>query len=269
MARAKTSIPVVPGSLEEAIPCLRALLRLTGEANGHLDQAIAWPTDNRVTNLCKGVNGLGRCGLTRRIDRNTVELTASAKAWIEDGDGLQLIRIFHENVRFVGELLFEISRSSKGLTHEEIRAIAADNYRLPWSNVHPGTVDRHLFEAASFLGVGGLADMSSICPHEHVGLGGHHARHRLEARQVCRVAEWTSAALSSASRLAVAAGSSQFSTMPPAVHIPTFQWRIGNDVALAPRHRSPFGTSTSTRSSVTHRLSGGFRFPMVSTRHVR
>jgi hypothetical protein len=65
-----------------------------------------------------------------------VELTAGAKAWISEGDGLQLIRVLHENVQFVGELLFVISDRASGLTHEEIRAIAVETYRLAWKNIH-------------------------------------------------------------------------------------------------------------------------------------
>lgn len=133
----KTSIPVMPGSLEDAIPRLRALLRLTDEAHGHLDRTVVWPTDDQTITLRDGLKKLGRCGLIRRIDRDTVELTQSAKEWIADGDELQLIQILHENSRFVGELLFVISNSPNGLTHEEIRVIATESYRLPWENIHP------------------------------------------------------------------------------------------------------------------------------------
>lgn len=127
----------MPGSLEEAIPRLRSLLLLTDEANGRLDNTVAWPTNDRTTTLRNGLHGLGRCGLIRRVDPSTVELTESARAWIVDGDELQLIRILHENVQFIGELLYAISNSSDGLTHEEIRVIATEAYRLSWKNIQP------------------------------------------------------------------------------------------------------------------------------------
>lgn len=132
----KTSIPVVPGSSDDAISNLLGLLRLTDEANGRLDEVVHWPGTESTT-LRRGLNRLGRCGLIRRIDRDTVELTASAKAWIETGDEFQLIRIFHENIRFIGELLHAISSTATGLTHEELRIVAVDTYRLPWDKVHP------------------------------------------------------------------------------------------------------------------------------------
>jgi hypothetical protein len=131
----KASLPVMPGSLEEAIPRLRKLLLLTDGAGGHLNQTVTWPDDEQATTLREGLHGLGRCGLIRRIDRDTVELTASAKAWIADGDELQLVRVLHESVQFIGELLFVISESTSGLTHEEIRGVAVDTYRIAWKNI--------------------------------------------------------------------------------------------------------------------------------------
>jgi hypothetical protein len=129
-------IPVMPGTLDEAVPNLRALLGLVEQTGGDLEAEVKWP-GTQVTTLRSAVNRIGPCGLVRRPDRERIELTSASQAWLLDGTPETLIRALHNHVQFVGELLHEVDSSTGGLSQEELRSLAVEVYRMPWNTVDP------------------------------------------------------------------------------------------------------------------------------------
>ena len=115
----------------EIIKNLAALLRDI-EGDPILDRSVMLPAMDSPAPLRKILNTLGTCGLLRREDRPArLMLTDDAQYFLESGDELFLIAVLHANVRFLGEALANLG---DGLTHEELRHIADDQYGLKWES---------------------------------------------------------------------------------------------------------------------------------------
>ena len=116
----------------EIIKNLTALLRDL-EGNPMLDRSVTLPTTDTPMPLRKILNTLGTCGLLRREDRPArLILTDDAQYFLESGDELFLVAALHANVRFLGEALANLG---DGLTHDELRSIAATQYGLEWASL--------------------------------------------------------------------------------------------------------------------------------------
>lgn len=125
------AIPSMPGGGDQHIETLRDLLTQVRD-HPHLADEIAWPTD-RTTTVRDAIYRLGPCGLVRRVDRKTVQLTDEALRWLETGDDEYLIATFHANIRFVGELLQILKGGELG--HDELREKANEQFGLEWSSL--------------------------------------------------------------------------------------------------------------------------------------
>lgn len=126
------AMPWLPGSAEECLPRLRQVIDLV-DAQHDLDEAFTWAVGLGQTTLRAALRGLGRSGLfTRSSQSGPLELTSVARAWREGDDDTLLIRIFHANVKFVGELL---ACFSERMTHDDIRQAAKKQYGIDWKTL--------------------------------------------------------------------------------------------------------------------------------------
>ncbi|WLW56259.1 restriction endonuclease [Streptomyces sp. YU58] len=76
---------------------------------------------------------LGACGLAKRVDRKTVQLTDAAQLWLETNDDELLMATLHAHVRFVGEILSVLKDGD--LSHDELRSLANERFGLGWSSL--------------------------------------------------------------------------------------------------------------------------------------
>lgn len=66
-------------------------------------------------------------GLLLQVSRTDYAATAAAQSWIESSDDLNLIRILHAHVRFVGELLAELSQTPRT---SDLARIGAESFGI-------------------------------------------------------------------------------------------------------------------------------------------
>ncbi|MBT2398084.1 restriction endonuclease [Streptomyces sp. ISL-100] len=124
--------PHVPGSPLEIISNLRTLLAGIAK-DGTIDRPFTSPNADSPIPLRKAVHALGACGLVKREGRpSRLSLTDEASYFLESGDELYLIAVFHANVRFVGEVLASLG---EGLAHNELNEVAAKEYGLRWDSL--------------------------------------------------------------------------------------------------------------------------------------
>jgi hypothetical protein len=121
----------MPGGHDQQITTLTALLEQI-QNHPHLADEIAWPSD-RTTTIRDATHRLGACGLVRRVDRKTVQLTDPAHQWLATGNDELLIATMHAHVRFVGEILAILENEDIG--HEELKNIANERFALGWSSL--------------------------------------------------------------------------------------------------------------------------------------
>jgi hypothetical protein len=119
--------PLVPGSVEGLVANLRAVLTEI-DKDPNPDRNMTWPEGGRTSTIRQAIHGLGACGLIGRAGRPPrAALTDEARHFLETGDMLYLIGLFHANVRFIGEALHELGERR---THKELARIAEDEYGL-------------------------------------------------------------------------------------------------------------------------------------------
>lgn len=124
--------PHVPGSPPEIISNLRALLAEIAK-DGTIERSVTWPKVDNSISLRTAVHALGSCGLVKREGRPTrLSLTDEASYFLDSGDELYLIALFHAHVRFFGEALAALG---EGLSHNELNEVAAKEYGLHWNSL--------------------------------------------------------------------------------------------------------------------------------------
>lgn len=121
----------MPGGHGQHVTTLRSLLELIRD-HCHLADEIPWPTD-RTTTVRDAMHRLGACGLAKRVDRKTVQLTDAAQLWLEKNDDELLMATLHAHVRFVGEILSVLKDGD--LSHDELRSLANERFGLGWSSL--------------------------------------------------------------------------------------------------------------------------------------
>src|ERR1700683_4648695 len=148
--RRKSSMPTIPGGRGSHISVLRTALEAIAETPDR-DALVPWPSSEVQASVATVADQIAPAGLLKRLAGGKVELTDQARQWLADPDSSLLITIFHENIRFVGELLAELRTG--GLTHEEIRVIAVQKYRLGWNS--PDQINRR----CAWLQATGMAEL--------------------------------------------------------------------------------------------------------------
>lgn len=141
----------MPGAGQASLETLRALLTAVS-VSPYMESVIQWPTPQDTVTVRKALRQLGSCGLVRKVDRRTVALTDVAKRWLAGEPNDLLIGAFHAHVRYMGELLADVSSNS--LTHDELLQVANKNYDFGWSSLDP------LRRRTTWLRALGLLDIS-------------------------------------------------------------------------------------------------------------
>ncbi|MDN2495277.1 hypothetical protein FHY52_00870 [Nocardia nova] len=67
------------------------------------------------------------------ISEQSVKVTNEGLDWLTTGDSEYLAKVFHYNIRFIGEILHEV-RETGSPTHIELMDIALGRYRLNWKS---------------------------------------------------------------------------------------------------------------------------------------
>jgi hypothetical protein len=148
--RRKSGMPTVPGGHESHLVVLRDVLGAFVHTLDN-DALVPWPSATVQATAATIANQLAPAGLLLRLPGRKIGLTDPAQQWLAGPNDAFLISIFHENIRFVGELLFELR--DDGLTAEELRKIAAEKYRLGWSSLDQVT------RRCAWLRVAGMAEL--------------------------------------------------------------------------------------------------------------
>ncbi|NKQ26581.1 restriction endonuclease [Streptomyces galbus] len=125
------AMPSMPGGGDQQIATLRSLLEKIRD-HPHLTEEIAWPSD-RTTTIRDSTHRLGACGLVKRVDRKTVQITEAAERWLETDDNELLIATLHAHVRVVGEILDVLT--AVDFSHEDLKILANERYGLGWSSL--------------------------------------------------------------------------------------------------------------------------------------
>ncbi len=113
------SMPYIKGGGDAQIDSLRALLN-------RVDQDGADPA------TVDAVNRSRPRGFIERAGRGSWKVSEAGRIWLESGDNDFLIGVFHSQIRFIGELLEQLSVGH--LTHSQIVNIAENEYDLPWGS---------------------------------------------------------------------------------------------------------------------------------------
>jgi hypothetical protein len=111
---------------------LRNVLKAIAETPDR-DALVPWPSSEVQVPLATVANQIAPAGLLQRLANNKIELTDRARQWLIHPNNAFLITVFHEHIRFVGELLSELLPG--GHTREELRKIATQKYRLGWNGL--------------------------------------------------------------------------------------------------------------------------------------
>lgn len=128
----KTSAPSIAGGHETYMQGLRVVLEAL-KAPVKRSTMIAWPSAEDAMTAAAAADAMAPAGLILRDREGTVRASPRAVEWLGSGDAAVLIKIIHENVRFIGELMQEIR--GDGLTAEEINRVASEKYHLGWRSL--------------------------------------------------------------------------------------------------------------------------------------
>ncbi|MFJ6797665.1 hypothetical protein [Streptomyces sp. NPDC091268] len=117
--------------------------------DGAVDRPFVWEHTRTETTVRSALHSLGSCGLVRRPDRKGyTSVTPEGAHALETRDFVYLIKVFHANVRFIGEALHLLR---EGLTHGELNEAARDLYQLQWTTLDQVRRRTSWFRAAGLV----------------------------------------------------------------------------------------------------------------------
>ncbi|MET8909491.1 hypothetical protein [Micromonospora sp. NPDC004551] len=139
----------IEGDRSYFIDNLVALLSFVGDGVTK-SEAFSWPTSGKeiaVGTVCRPINSSGLLA----SDGQAVRLSPHARRWLETQDPGHLIGIIHAHVRFIGEILSEVSK--RPLSQVKLHEIACANYGFGWRNKGPIHVRIKWLQAAGAVSV--------------------------------------------------------------------------------------------------------------------
>jgi hypothetical protein len=142
-------MPVLPGKRSEWLGTLRELVEELASnqatsTNGHAPLPQAGGLNRHQ------LQRLVRSGLLSRQGSVFIP-SAAARAWHQSNDPAVLIETLHINVRFVGEVMNALA--SEPRTHEQLLALAREEYDLPWDTTGP------VHNRTAWLSAAGMVDL--------------------------------------------------------------------------------------------------------------
>lgn len=127
---------------------LARLLQLVGGDGIHKDHVINWPNPGDEITVGSAIGPIANSGLFLREGPN-VHLSIHGKNWLDERDPGQLIAIFHAHVRFIGEILKELTRES--MSSRALLKIACEKYGFGWTTSGPIFNRTKWLEAVGFV----------------------------------------------------------------------------------------------------------------------
>ncbi|GAY12707.1 histone-like nucleoid-structuring protein Lsr2 [Pseudonocardia sp. N23] len=141
------AMPWIPGSPDLVLPNLELLLRQIAKSPA-IDERFQWADSGSETTVRAAVRAFGRSGLLVREASGALRLSSEAEHWLSKPDSSYLMALFHNNVRFFGELLASIQ---VGTTHEDLRQVAVQEFSLPWETLDQVRRRTTWFRAVGFV----------------------------------------------------------------------------------------------------------------------
>jgi hypothetical protein len=128
----------IPGDRSYLLEDLARLLELVGDGLPK-DDVITWPTPEAQVSVSKAIMPIARSGLFRR-EGQSVKVSEQGRAWLAHRDPYHLIEIFHDHVRFVGEILNELKDGPA--SQRRLLVLGRDKYGFGWTT--PGPVHNRI-----------------------------------------------------------------------------------------------------------------------------
>lgn len=128
-----SSMPYLPGvGGARQVELLAAILDAVVEHDGLATERVRiLELDPRP--LQEWANRLPSAGLVSRLDRDHYEVSTEGLKWRSTGDPLDLLAVFHRHVRYLGELMDELTKGPQST--RLLQEIANRNYGLGWATL--------------------------------------------------------------------------------------------------------------------------------------
>ncbi|MFD5732344.1 hypothetical protein ACFWIY_05900 [Streptomyces sioyaensis] len=141
-------VPWIPGNVDQIMDGLFSLLESI-RSDGAVDRPFVWEHTGAGTTVRSALHSMGSCGLVHRPDRKGyTSVTLEGAHALETRDSAYLIKVFHANVKFIGEAL---SLLREGRTHGELNDAARDLYQLQWTTLDQVRRRTSWFRAAGLV----------------------------------------------------------------------------------------------------------------------
>ncbi|TCC07208.1 restriction endonuclease [Kribbella soli] len=125
-------MPHLPGGGAQQIVALRELLEAV-LANDGLMTATVTDGGGQERSLGDALKPLSSAGFVQRTDRDHVEVTDEAQAWLESADDAALLAIFHRHIRYMGEVLDVLQNGPHSM--RDLMEAAHHQYDLAWTTL--------------------------------------------------------------------------------------------------------------------------------------
>lgn len=126
---------------------LARLLQLVGDGT-HKDHVVNWPNPGSAITVGNAIGPIASSGLFLR-EGPDIHLSTHGKNWLGEKDPEQLIAIVHAHVRFIGEILNELTRES--MSSPALLKIAREKYGFGWTTSGPIFNRTKLLQAAGLV----------------------------------------------------------------------------------------------------------------------
>lgn len=145
----------IKGDRSYTLENLARLLELVGEG-AHKEHVITWPDSDAETTVGAAIRPIANSGLLSR-EGAEIHLSTHGRRWLVERNPEHLIAIFHAHVRFIGEILNELSQ--KSMSTPALLKIARERYSFGWSTASP------VFSRTKWLQAAGLVNSFSHKTH--------------------------------------------------------------------------------------------------------
>lgn len=162
------SMPVMPGTNTAYVDHLRHVLGSLERSSFNDPQMPIKDSAGKIRPLAWYGNQLSPSGLLTRTSDQGIQLTPSAREWLDADSPALLVMIFHRHVRLIGELMALLQDGPT--TVSELTTLANERFRLGWKSYDP--VRRRISWLSNLgfvLDAGGLRHGLTLAGKELVG----------------------------------------------------------------------------------------------------
>lgn len=145
----------IKGDRSYTLENLALLLELVGEGV-HKEHVITWPDFAAETTVGAAIRPIANSGILSR-EGAEIHPSTHGRRWLVERNPEHLIAIFHAHVRFIGEILNELSQ--KSMSTPALLKTARERYSFGWSTASP------VFSRTKWLQAAGLVNSFSHKVH--------------------------------------------------------------------------------------------------------